>query len=57
MEITLGSKYTVQVWGKHFGSNEYSYIVFWGGQSLPRALVALWKASRMNYGCVTLECR
>jgi len=52
----MGSKYTVQVFGKHFG-DEYSYMVEWAGQSLPRALLALWRASRKGFGCVTLECR
>ena len=54
----MGSKYTVQVWGRHFGDNEpYSYMVHWAGQSALRALVELWRASRLGYGCVTLECR
>ncbi len=53
----MGSKYTVQVWGKHFGEAEYSYLVHWSGQSLLRALVELWQATRLGYGCVTLECR
>lgn len=54
----MGSKYTVQVWGKHYGENEpYCYMVHWAGQSALRALLELWRASRLGYGCVTLECR
>ena len=54
----MGSKYTVQVWGKHIGeSGPYCYSVHWSGQSLARALLELWRASRRGFGCVTLECR
>lgn len=54
----MGSKYTIQVWGKHLGEDEpYGYMVHWAGQSLPWALLELWRASRLGFGCVTLECR
>lgn len=56
----MGSKYTVQAWGRHFAphSNEYSYAVQWAGQSLLSALLALWRVKRSGkFGCVTLECR
>lgn len=53
----MGSKYTVQVWGKHFDDEDYSYMVHWDGQSLVKALLETWRASRLGYGCVTLECR
>lgn len=57
-EARMGNKYTVQVYGKHFGESEpYCYIVHWAGESVVRALWELWRASRIGYWCVTLECR
>lgn len=54
----MGWKYTVQVWGRHCDDPRiYAYRVHWGGQSLLKALIELWRASRLGYGCVTLECR
>jgi hypothetical protein len=53
----MGSKYTVQVWGKLFGDDDYSYLVAWQGQSLMRALWELVKAKRLGFGCTKLECR
>lgn len=62
----MGSKYTVQAWGQHWKDvglkdQSYSYLVLWSGQSLLKALWALWMAKRQasskGWGCVTLECR
>lgn len=53
----MGSVYTIQVWGQHFGERSYSYMVHWAGQSAFRAMVEFWRASRLGYGCVTLEYR
>lgn len=56
----MGSKYTVQAWGRHFAphNEEYSYMVQWAGQSLLGGLWNLWRIKRSGtFGCVTLECR
>lgn len=53
----MGSKYTVQAWGKHFGEDRYSNLAVHAGQRLVPALWALWMAKRKGYGCVALEVR
>lgn len=58
--LIVGSKYTVQVWGKHWshvGDDGYSYREVWAGQSLVAALWNLLKARHLGFGCTTLECR
>jgi hypothetical protein len=53
----MGSKYTVEAWGKHFGDSEYSLLVMWAGQSFIKALFHTWKTKRAGFGCVTLSVR
>lgn len=55
----MGSKYSIQAWGQHYlpHDTERSYMQMWAGQSLLRALLALWRVKREGWGCVTLECR
>jgi hypothetical protein len=54
----MGWKYTVQIYGKHYGESEpYAFQVYWGGQSLAVALIKLWQARRLGFGLVQLECR
>jgi hypothetical protein len=56
----MGCKYTVQVWARHWehvGDDSYSYREVWQGQWLLAALLALWKARRLGFGCTTLEVR
>lgn len=52
----MGSKYTVEAWGKHDGCN-YSDSVMWQGQSLVAGLWSLWRVKRQGFGCVKLYCR
>jgi hypothetical protein len=62
----MGCKYTIQAWGQHWKDvglrdQSYSYQQIWQGQSLWRALWALYRARRQarrkGWGCVVLECR
>lgn len=54
----MGNKYTVQVWGKHWGPDEgYTYRAVWQGESLIAGLWNLFRARRLGFGCTTLECR
>jgi hypothetical protein len=53
----MGWKYTVETWGDHLGTGERTYSVHWGGSSFARALWELWRATKLGYGCVKLECR
>lgn len=52
----MGSKYTVEAWGRHDGEG-YSMAQVWAGASLLTALYSLWITKRAGYGCVTLSVR
>jgi hypothetical protein len=53
----MGSKYSVQVWGRWLPGEDYSYTMVWQGQSFLQALWELVKARRLGFGCTKLECR
>jgi len=53
----MGNRYTVNVWGKHFGESVHSFLQVWGGESLLRALWETFKARRQGFACVKLEIR
>lgn len=58
----MGSKYTIQVWGKHY-NDEYSYMIVWQGERFDEAIAGLMHLKEQKYwgdvaiGCVSLECR
>lgn len=54
----MGNTFTVEVWKLNDWSDaEYAFYVTWQGESLIRALIALFKAKRMGYGCTRLNWR
>lgn len=54
----MGFKYTVSVYGRFALTDEArEWRVYWGGESVLKALYHLWLAKRAGFGCVKLECR
>jgi hypothetical protein len=53
----MGNKYSVLVLRRPYEGAPYDFILEWGGESFAKALIELWLARRMGYGCVRLECR
>lgn len=53
----MGWKYEVSVWlPDTIGGRDYRDIVVYGGRSLIRAIIAIYKW-RKKCGCVTFKCR
>lgn len=53
----MGNTWTVEVYGQWFGEGRYSFVQVWQGESVVRALLAMWRHRNEGSGCIQLSWR
>ncbi len=53
----MGNTWTLDVYGKWFGEDRYSFVQVWQGESFIGALLAMWRHRHEGSGCLQLNWR